>query len=262
MSSAVIARAAIVPMFAEPTLRAEQVSQLVLGETAEVLEVSGEWRQVRARLDRYLGWVHAGYCVRADDAESDVWVRDAVGWSEGAAVRVGEDRVRLPLRARVALDGDVVRLPDGRRGRVVEGAVAPAADAGRAARGKAPERWALEHFAGAPYQWGGVTPCGVDCSGVVQTTFLARGLTLPRDSSLQVECGAPVAADAIRPGDLLFFRSEGGARITHVAFAGEGDTLVHSTVACGGMVHEPWLAGTRAAPLRERLVAVRRLEER
>ena len=119
MSSAVIARAAIVPMFAEPTLRAEQVSQLVLGETAEVLEVSGEWRQVRARLDRYLGWVHGGYCFRADDAESDAWVRDAVGWSEGAAVRVGEDRVRLPLRARVALDGDVVRLPDGRRGRLV-----------------------------------------------------------------------------------------------------------------------------------------------
>ena len=69
-------------------------------------------------------------------------------------------------------------------------------------------------------------------------------------------------ADAIRPGDLLFFRSEGASRITHVAFAGEGDTLVHSTVACGGMVQEPWLPGTRAAPLRERLVAARRLEER
>ena len=49
------------------------LSQLVLGETAEVLEVSGEWRQVRARLDRYLGWVHGGYCFRADDAESDAW---------------------------------------------------------------------------------------------------------------------------------------------------------------------------------------------
>jgi hypothetical protein len=262
VSSAVIARAAIVPMFAEPALRAEQVSQLVLGETAVLLEVSADWRQVRTRLDRYLGWVHAGYCAEVDDAGSDAWARDAAGWSEGAAVRVGQDRVRLPLRARVALEGDVVRLPDGRRGRVVEGAVAPAAEAVRAARAKAPERWAWEHFAGSPYQWGGVTPCGVDCSGVVQTTYLARGLTLPRDSSQQVECGAPVAADAIRPGDLLFFRSEGGSRITHVAFAGEGDTLVHSTVACGGMVHEPWLPGTRAAPLRERLVAVRRLEER
>ena len=262
MSLAVIARAAIVPMLADPTLRAEQVSQLVLGETAEVLEVSAEWRQVRTRLDRYLGWVHSGYCALVEDAESDAWVRDAAGWSEGAVVLVGENRVRLPLRARVPLEGDAVGLPDGRRGRIVEGAVAPTGAAVRAARAMAPEHWALEHFAGSPYEWGGVTPCGVDCSGVVQTTFLARGLTLPRDSSQQVECGAPVAADAARPGDLLFFRSEGGTRITHVAFAGQGDTLVHSTIACGGMVHEPWLPGTRAAPLRERLVAVRRLEER
>jgi cell wall-associated NlpC family hydrolase len=262
VSPAVIARAALVPLSAEPSLRAEQVSQLVLGETADVREVSAEWRRVRTRLDHYLGWVHAGYCVVLDEAECDAWEREAVAWSDGAVVQVGEDRVRLPLRARAVPESGTVRLPDGRRGRVVEGAVVPAADAVRAARSKAPERWAFERFAGSPYQWGGVTPCGVDCSGAVQTTFLARGLTLPRDSSQQVACGTAVAADAIRPGDLLFFRSENGSHITHVAFAGEGDTLVHSTVACGGMVHESWLPGTRAAPLRERLVAVRRLEER
>ena len=61
---------------------------------------------------------------------------------------------------------------------------------------------------------------------------------------------------------LLFFRSDGSPRITHVAFAGEADTLVHSTIAVGGMVQEPWLPGSRAASLRERLVAVRRLESR
>jgi gamma-D-glutamyl-L-lysine dipeptidyl-peptidase len=132
----------------------------------------------------------------------------------------------------------------------------------RPPRARAPERWALEYFAGSPYEWGGVTPCGVDCSGMVQTTFLARGLTLPRDSSQQATCGAPVPLDDIRPGDLLFFRDDAGTRVTHVAFAGEADTLVHSTVALGGMVQEPWLPGSRAASLRERLVAVRRLEER
>jgi hypothetical protein len=47
-----------------------------------------------------------------------------------------------------------------------------------------------------------------------------------------------------------------------VAFAGEADTLVHSTLSCGGVVVEPWLPGSRAASLRERLVAVRRLEDR
>jgi cell wall-associated NlpC family hydrolase len=257
-----IARAAVAPLFAGPTLRAEQVSQLVLGETAEVLEMSGDWRRVRTTLDHYVGWVHSGYGLEVDEAAAEAWRRDAGAWSHGAAMRAGETRVRLPLRARVALDGDAVRLPDGRRGKVVEGAVAPAVDTVSAARAKAPERWAIEHFAGSPYEWGGVTPCGADCSGMVQTTFLARGLTLPRDASQQAGCGETISPDAARPGDLLFFRDDGGTRISHVAFAGEADTLVHSTIACGGMVQEPWLPGSRAASLRERLVAVRRLEAR
>ena len=260
--TAVIARAAIVPVFAQPTLRAEQASQLVFGETASVLEASAAWRRVRTDLDGYGGWIHAGYCAEVDDPTADAWRREATGWSHGAVVRLGEIRVRLPLRARVALEGDGVRLPDGSRGRVAEGALTHADEAIPAARAKAPERWALEHFAGSPYEWGGVTPCGVDCSGVVQTTFLARGVALPRDSSQQAECGAPVSFDGVRPGDLLFFRGDAGERVTHVAFAGEDDTLVHSTIALGGMVQEPWLPGSRAASLRELLVAVRRLEER
>src|SRR6476660_8784149 len=87
--TAVIARAAIVPMFAEPSLRAEQTSQLVLGETATVLETASDWRQVRTRLDRYEGWVHAGYFAQVSDAEADAWWTDATAWSLGASVRVG-----------------------------------------------------------------------------------------------------------------------------------------------------------------------------
>jgi hypothetical protein len=89
-----------------------------------------------------------------------------------------------------------------------------------------------------------------------------RGVALPRDSAQQVFHGASVALEAIRPGDLLFFSGETTSGITHVAFAGEGDTLIHSTLACGGVLIEPWLPGTRGGTLRPRLVAVRRLEER
>ncbi len=262
MTTDVIARAALAPLCAQPSLRAEQVTQLVLGEGAELLETSGDWRRVRVYSDGYEGWVHCGYLSEVDRSESEAWQRDATGWSMGATLRVGNQPVRLPLRARVALDQDAVRLPDGRRGRLTDGAI-PAADSLLAeARAQAPERWALEHFAGAPYAWGGVTPWGVDCSGLVQTSFAARGLSLPRDSSQQIEYGVPGSVDQPRPGDLLFFRGDAGRSITHVAFAGEADTLVHSTVACGGVLQESWLPGARAASLRERLVAVRRMEER
>jgi hypothetical protein len=258
----VVARAAVVPLQAEPTLRAEQVSQLVLGETAAVEEASGEWRRVRCDLDGYQGWVHRGYLVELDDRSAAAWRAEAGGWSLGAIARADGDLVRLPLRARVVVERDGVRLPNGRRGALAGGEVPPAAEVCRKATAIPPERWALERFAGAPYLWGGVTPWGVDCSGLVQTTFAARGVLLPRDAAQQVEHGTPVAPSDLRPGDLLFFRGETTERITHVAFAAESDGLIHSTLPCGGMVAEPWGPGTRAAPLRPRLVAVRRTEPR
>jgi hypothetical protein len=198
--------------------------------------------------------------VEEDAAER--WRSESTGWSLGGVIGMGVNRMRIPLRARVAIEGDTIRLPDGRRGTLLEGSMPTEREVVTLAREKAPERWALEQFSGASYEWGGVTPWGVDCSGLVQTTFAARGVKLPRDSSQQVACGAEVSADEPRPGDLLFFRGETTPAITHVAFAGEADGLVHSTVSCGGVLAESWLPGSRAAPLRSRLVAVRRLEQR
>jgi hypothetical protein len=243
-------------------VRSEQVTQLVLGETATIVERAGDWRRVCTHLDDYDGWVNSGYLSEVEDQGAEDWRSHATAWSEGATMRIGGSQLQLPLRARVALEGDVVALPDGRRGRITHGYIREMNDVTAAAKAKAPERWALEHFMGSPYQWGGVTPWGVDCSGLVQTTFAARGVILPRDSAQQVMHGAQVAPEAVQPGDLLFFSGETGNGITHVAFAGEADTLVHSTLACGGTLSEPWLPGTRGAVLRPRLVAVRRLEER
>jgi hypothetical protein len=258
----IIARSAVVPLFAQPSLRSEQLSQLVLGETGRVEQRSGDWRRVRVDLDGYLGWVHAGYCVEAEDGAAERWREEAGGWSLGATVRLDGSRLSLPLRARVAMSSARVHLPDGSTGELLEGEVIPAASVASAARMQPAERWALAHFQGAPYEWGGVTPWGVDCSGLVQTAFAARGTMLPRDAALQVECGAMVAPAESAPGDLLFFRGESEHRITHVAFAAEGGALIHSTVACGGVLMEPWVPGSRAAALQDRLVAVRRLEAR
>ena len=94
----------------------------------------------------------------------------------------------------------------------------------------------------------------------MQTSFLARGVVGPRDSAEQALFGAPVEPALARPGDLLFFRSESGApAITHVAFAAAGEMLIHSTISCGGVVHESFAPGSRAGEaLRPRLVAARR----
>jgi gamma-D-glutamyl-L-lysine dipeptidyl-peptidase len=257
--SAVICRSTIAPLHATPAVRAEQVSQMVLGETAAVLGDDGSWLRVRTLADSYVGWVHRGYVVRCAVDAALAWSREASGWSEGAQVAASGASRRLPLRSRVVVEDGRVRLPDGTAATVLQGVVRPLEVVRRAAVLDSPERWAARAFAGAPYEWGGITEFGVDCSGLVQTTFAARGVSLPRDSSDQAGIGTAVALDQVQPGDLLFF-SETGESITHVAFAGAGGTLVHSTIACGGVVEEPWGPDDRAAVLRPQYVSACRID--
>lgn len=258
-----IVTAAVAPLVAAPAIRAEQVSQLLLGETAEQVEQHGEWRRVRAARDGYEGWLNVGYAIEREPEQAAAWRDRARARSEGAVLAADGHRVRLPLGAHVEATADGARLPDGRGGELVQGRVTAAASLAAAARAETPECWALTRFEGAPYEWGGITPWGVDCSGLVQATFAARGTALPRDSSRQAEAGDPVSLDRIAPGDLLFFQSESGsAAITHVAFYAAGDALVHSTLACGGVLIESFAPGSRAGALRDRLVAARRMEPR
>lgn len=259
-TTSLIAKVGVAPVLREPNLRSEQTTQFVLGETAKVLEHQGEWRRVRLDRDRYEGWVHLGYALETDHEIARGWRDTATAWSEGAVVQTDDGIiVRLPVRARVGMAPPHVDLPDGRRGTVIAGRVTSYDRVVARARAVPTDLWALKTFAGTPYQWGGVTPWGVDCSGLVQTTFLARGQPLPRDAAQQAERGDPVEPGEQQPGDLLFF-AEQGDRITHVAIAGDRDTLVHSTLACGGLVRESWNPGSRAMMLRTQLVSVRRVE--
>ncbi len=251
--------AAVTPLLAGPTVRAEQVSQLVLGETATLLAEEGDWRRLRGTHDGYEGWAHRGYLRELDAAGLESW--RPTGWSHGAELDAGGVRVRLPLRARVGLENGGIQLPDGGTGRLVSGSVAARAAAIADARAMPPEEWAAQHFLGTPYQWGGVTPWGADCSGLVQTTFAARGLAVPRDADDQAQAGTSVPLDLARPGDLLFFRGETSERITHVAFLSSGRLLVHSTISRGGVVKEDWNPGSPAwARLYGRLVVARRFQ--
>lgn len=83
----------------------------------------------------------------------------------------------------------------------------------------------LRRFLGVPYLWGGKSPKGFDCSGLVQFCFGLHGVALPRDADQQSACGAAVTdpLEELAPCDLVFFGRE---CVTHVAVAiGNGEYL-------------------------------------
>ena len=253
--------ATVAPLLTAPSLKSEQLSQLVLGEGAEVLETQGEMLRVRTLLDDYQGWIAAGYVEQLTLGEVESWLARAV-WSEGGVVNASSGfAVRVPHRGRVIDDGDdVVRLPTGEKAEIITGHYLPYDQLVARAREESPADWAWNEFAGTPYLWGGVTGAGIDCSGLTQNTFLARGITLPRDAVLQAAYGQVVDLADRRPGDLLFFRSRDGDQIAHVGILADGEQMVHSTIDVGGVIRESLAPDARAHALLARLVAVRRID--
>jgi len=68
-------------------------------------------------------------------------------------------------------------------------------------------------YLGVPYVWGGASPAGFDCSGLIMYVYAQVGVSLPHHAASQYAMGVPVSRDALQPGDLVFFNGLGHAGI-------------------------------------------------
>jgi gamma-D-glutamyl-L-lysine dipeptidyl-peptidase len=246
-------RTPIAPMHSEPRVASQMISQQIAGHRVEVLDEEGDW--VRARgADGYDGWMHTGFLARAPHStarQSRTTSRISLGCTTRTAAG---DRRSLPLRAILSPDETV---KSGEVLTALEVADRFPLDA------TAITRSAQELFAGTSYLWGGVTPWGADCSGLVQSTFALHGQQLPRDAWQQAEMGVDAGTDiaALRAADLLFFSDRDDKRITHVGIALGERRMVHLALGRGGYSIERLddRSDAYVAKLRERFLVARRL---
>ncbi|HTK47834.1 MAG TPA: SH3 domain-containing C40 family peptidase [Gemmatimonadaceae bacterium] len=241
----------VAPLFDEPRVSSVQISQLLAGHPVELLEARDGWWCVRG-VDRYEGWMHRGFLHARDGGEGAPRARERL--SLGCTVDRGGMRRALPLRALLEPDD---RLVGGEIIDVAEQARLFPRDAAAITRS------ARRYFEGTSYLWGGVTPWGADCSGLVQSTFALHGVPLPRDAWQQASAGVPADVDPLtaREGDLLFFSDRVDRHITHVAIALGARAIVHLALGRGGygIEHLDDATDPYVATLLERFACARRV---
>ena len=201
----------------EPSHRSQMVSQLIYGETYDILANEGkDWLRIQCAFDNYTGFIPA----------NQYFPFEREGFPLLFTGNIAMDQVNnlVPKGAEIYHRDDLVEVEDDEL--LDLGNIHFTSDQIRENIFR--HSTSLIH---SPYLWGGRTPWGMDCSGFTQIIYKLCGIRLPRDSHEQDKLGNSVSLDESTLGDLAFFADKEG-KIVHTGIVFGKQMIIH----CSGWV--------------------------
>lgn len=193
---------AVSPLRAENSETSEMVSQILYGETCEIIESEGDFSKIKMDFDGYEGWCNSSVLKKQTLDTAKNIVTQPYGVFD-----LPEGKSLLSLGSEVEFTTENQIIQDNIRESLVE---------------------TSKKFLNVPFLWGGRSFFGVDDSGFVQLVYKLHGIHLPRDPEQQALQG--VSRDFVEesePGDLAFFEDKEG-HITHVGIVLTPFEIIHA----------------------------------
>jgi cell wall-associated NlpC family hydrolase len=217
----------IVPLRRHPADEAGQDTELLFGEKVTVYEEKNGWAWVQNAKDSYVGY------TRANDLSREV--RQTTHRVKALRTYVyPQPDMKIPPIDMLSMESTVLALKEEGRYTQIQGGGWIFTDHICSLETKALSHVDIAYqFLGTPYFWGGKTSVGIDCSGLVQVSLSASGISTQRDTYVQeTTVGYPVNSEQCTEGDLVYWPG-------HVAIALDKENAIHATANSMDVIIEP-----------------------
>jgi len=205
----------LIPLRKENSHRSELISQFLFGDCFKIIKQKDEWLFVSGLLDQYEGWIESKQQKEVSEKE--------------AMSSTINPKFSMDLVHYVSSQNSLIPILLGSN--LVNSSFFYFYYEGQFVPSKKQKSMLIEFamlYLHAPYLWGGKSPFGIDCSGLVQMVYRLFGVFLPRDAAQQAKVGTTLSfVEESEPGDLAFFDDEQGA-IVHVGILLKNHYIIHA----------------------------------